>query len=306
VTRHWREPKTLFSTALLLALLFFALKVFKRQKLLFFSIFWFFITLSLEAFVVLPDVIFEYRLYLPTVGFSIFLSTGAFLILKEPKRTTALLLMISLLFSVATYRRNEVWRDGVTLWKHVVRQFPKRARGYNGMGVAYSKAGEFDQAIAAYHKAIKLNPNYAKAYTSLGAAYGEKGDHDQAIFYLQRAIKINPESVKAFNNLGAVYGRKGDYGKTLEYCQKAVELSPFFAEAHNNLGGAYGRKGDYDQAIASFQKAIALEPQHARAHLSLGFTFHMKGDQANVLKQADRLRALNRNDLADQLEKVSQ
>jgi len=307
ISRTLFDPNTFLSLLLLSAIGLFALKTFKRQRLLFFGICWFFLTLSVESSIVnLSDVIFEHRLYLPMVGFTIFLSTGLFLLLKGPRRFIIVFSLLTLVFSVTTYRRNQVWRDELTLWQDVVRKSPGKARGYNGLGLAYSKAGTYDEAIAAYQKAIKLNPDYAQAHTSLGAAYGKKGDHDQAIAHLRKAIKLNPKSVKAYNNLGAAYGKKGDYRQTIKYCKRALELNPTYADAYNNVGSAYGKRGDYDQAIRYFQEAIALDPGNALAHLSLGFTFHQRGDRAGTLKQVERLRKLNQHDLADQLEKVSQ
>lgn len=66
---------------LMLTMIFFiAVFLFRRAKLISFGIIWFFVTLSVtSSFIVIYDVIFEHRLYLPSIGFVIVV---AFLISK--------------------------------------------------------------------------------------------------------------------------------------------------------------------------------------------------------------------------------
>ncbi len=58
---------------LLAAIAVFGIWAYRRARLFSFGIIWFFITLSVtSSFVVIYDVIFEHRLYLPSIGFAIF------------------------------------------------------------------------------------------------------------------------------------------------------------------------------------------------------------------------------------------
>ena len=68
------ELPVLISFLFLIAVLFFAKRLFLKYRLVSFSIFWFFLTLLPESsFLPIKDVIFEHRLYLPLVGYSIIL-----------------------------------------------------------------------------------------------------------------------------------------------------------------------------------------------------------------------------------------
>jgi len=63
----------------IIGLLVSALVFFKRQKVISFFIFWFFIMLAPTSSVfVLPDVIFEHRMYLASLGYFIILAIGVF------------------------------------------------------------------------------------------------------------------------------------------------------------------------------------------------------------------------------------
>ena len=336
ISSSFTEPKTFGSFLLLLTIFLSAVKLFERHRLIAFSIFWFFLTLTLESLVVLPDVLFEHRLYLPMVGFSIFLPASLFLSVKDPKKFIAVSAALVLAFSIATYRRNRIWKDEMTLWQDVVKKSPKKGRPYNNLGWAYGKKGDYDKEIEYCTKAIQLNPKLAEAYNNVGFAYGEKGDYDKQIEYCQKAIDLDPVYFSAYNNLGVAYGKKGSYDKALECSQKALQLNPAYAQAYNNLGIVYGKRGevdqeikyyekaiqsdpgyakarynlgsvyleqgDYDKAIEQLQKAIELDSEYTKAHSNLGIAYREKGDTAGLQRQIERLRRLNRSDLAAQLE----
>lgn len=144
-------------------------------------------------------------------------------------------------------------------------------------GLSYFYKGMYDDAIAAYKEAIKLDPNYARGHLVLGEAYGEKGMYDEAIAEHKRAIEINPRYAAAHNNLGIAYAHKGLYDEAIAAYERAVALA-VFPQVHNNLGRAYYYKGMYDEAIAAFEKAIEVEPKHASAYYNLAMVYYEKGE----------------------------
>jgi hypothetical protein len=79
VTRNIDLPTVLFFV-LLTSIIVIAIILFRKARLVSFGIIWFFVTLSVtSSFIVIYDVIFEHRLYLPSIGFAIVI---AFLISK--------------------------------------------------------------------------------------------------------------------------------------------------------------------------------------------------------------------------------
>ena len=47
---------------------------------------------------------------------------------------------------------------------------------YNNLGNAYGVKGSFEQAVAAYRKAVNLNPQYAEAWMNLGVTAIRAGE----------------------------------------------------------------------------------------------------------------------------------
>ncbi len=256
-------------------------------RLIGFGIFWFFITLSVESSVIpIVDVIFEHRVYLPSVGAFIAITTSVFLITRRLKsrwhaidRTViSLLAIIVMVLAGTTYARNVVWQDEMSLWEDVVRKSPGKSRGYNDLGYIHLGKGSIERAIEHFQTAIKLNPLYNDAYNNLGVSYYSKGLTDMAIALFRKALELNPEFPDAHNNIGLVLRSQGDIDLAIEHFMTALKLKPGYPEAIINLGAAYVTNGVSDKAIALFRKALALNPEFPEAHNNLGLVLRSQGD----------------------------
>jgi len=105
----------------------------------------------------------------------------------------------------------------------------KNAHVWNELGNVYFNAGSFDDAIAAYSKAIELDRQFAWPYTNLALSYVQKGRLEDAISLYQRSIELfSNEDDKAvtLNRLGNVYRRLNDYENAIAAYQRADELDP--------------------------------------------------------------------------------
>ena len=247
-----------------------------------FGTLWFFVTISIESSVVpIQDVIFEHRLYLPSVGVFMAFTAGVFYAFErkglKSVHAAYLLVVISVVLSGAAYKRNLAWADDVTLWEDVVRKSPAKARSHYNLGAAYYSEGRTDDAIAGYGEAIRLKPDFAKAYYNLANLYAGEGRLDEAVKEYTEALRFKPDYVKAHNNLGVAYGRKGLTDLAMEEFRAALRQNPDYAEAHSNLGSAYFKLGMTDEAIEQYGRAIRLDPDHARARRNLALALERKG-----------------------------
>ncbi|MCL4455822.1 MAG: tetratricopeptide repeat protein [Nitrospirae bacterium] len=213
VYRSFFDVKTVLSFLLLVSLFGFAIYLLRRSSIMdskgnsilrlsAFGIFWFFITLSVESSIIpIHDVIFEHRVYLPSVGFltaivALIISARIFLLDKFVvigKALVPVLMVTVLIFSGATYARNTIWQDEIKLWEDVVKKSPNKARVHYNLGVVYEKKGRIYEAMDKYLTVIKLSPNHADAYNNLGAAYAKIGRLDKAVENFYFAAKLKPE-----------------------------------------------------------------------------------------------------------------
>ena len=68
-----------------------------------------------------------------------------------------------------------IWGAAVTVFKELIEVYPDYIEGYLGLGHAYERLSQYDEAIEAVQKAIEINPNDPLAYTSLSICYQRKG-----------------------------------------------------------------------------------------------------------------------------------
>ncbi len=95
------------------------------------------------------------------------------------------------------------------------------------MGSVYNNLKNYEQAIAAYQKAINIKPDYHEAWNNLGIVYatGLK-DYEQAHFCYQQALSIHPDDGDVFYNIAYTYSLQQQKPNALHYLQKAIALNP--------------------------------------------------------------------------------
>jgi len=69
------------------------------------------------------------------------------------------------------------------------------------LGVALARQSQFDQAIAAYRRALELKPGYPEAHMNLGNAFKDRGELDEALATYRRALQLKPDYREAHSNL---------------------------------------------------------------------------------------------------------
>ena len=209
-----------------------------------FGIFWFFITLSVESSVIaLRDVIFEHRVYLPSVGFFMALTGAIGAVLERwgsrvtyaNKAVVYVMIPVMLVLSGATYARNALWKDSIRLWGNAAEGSPNKARPHYNLGVAYFDLGRITESINEYQIALKLDPAEPEAHNNLGKAYSDQGRLDEAINEYKTALTLNPYDAIAHNNLGAAYVTQGQIDEAIREYQITLKLQPDYAQARQML-----------------------------------------------------------------------
>ena len=137
-------------------------------------------------------------------------------------------------------------------------------------GFELTKTGRWEDAIAKYQEAIKLNPKYGRAFSNLGFALNKIGDHDRAIEFLMRGIDVTSDE-------------------------------NILHRLHDTLGFALSNLKRFDEAIDSFGEAITLNPNNPRP---LYHRAESKAQMANYKPQDSLDRKLIYRSALDDVEGV--
>ncbi len=283
---------TLLSMGLIISILLLSIIYAKKEKILSFGIFWFIGNLFIESSVIGLEIIFEHRLYLPSMFIILAAVCSIFRVIKSGRLAFIFLVSVALIFSLWTYQRNSVWKDEITLLKDSAEKAPKKARPHYNLGIALAEKGRSLEAIRQYRMALAINPNYASVHTNLGIELFNMGKIDEAIAHYERALSIKPDFFYAHLNLGRTLAFLGKYEQAAVHYSKALEANPKSADAYNNMANLFLKKGELKKAAEYYKKAIQLNSKHAAAFNGLGLALTKIGrfDEATVLfKEALRI-----------------
>ena len=170
----------------------------------------------------------------------------------------AFLLFFAGTFSLISFNRCKVWKNGVTLWTDAISKDPKSFLAYYTRGTAYANYGENDKARPDFEKSLELNPVYSKTYYGLGNLDLADEKYDEAIANFSRAILTDPDNALAYNNRGFAFAVKGELNKALSDYYNAIKIDSDYAKAYFNISGAYLRKRNLKEAAIYLKKAESL------------------------------------------------
>jgi len=263
---------TLFSMVSITGFMGLALYTATKNRLLSFCILWFSGNLVIESSVVGLEMIFEHRVYLPSMLVSLMVVTLAYRHTKHKSLIASALCLIVVTSSVWTYQRNSVWSDDVALWRDCVEKSPNKDRPHNNLGNALAKQGDLNEAIHHYSEALKINPNLSDTHNGLGIILHRRGNFDEAVAHFRQAVRIKPGYAEAYNHLGAALHTQGKFEEAIAHYHEALRINPNYAKAHNNLGSTLHMQGKFEEAVIHFSKALKIKPDYTAARSNLTLT----------------------------------
>lgn len=274
------EPTVLVSLIILALILWFAIKVRRDSPIVTFSILFFFVVLLPVANVIPFWLIEQERyLYFSLFGFS-FLLSFAFVkarekIPKNSKRFLSFLWLFCLLgvlvfYSWRTMRRNLDWKDDISIWSKVLKDYPRSKKAHFLLGDAYFKKGDLEKASFHYAKVLEekrekneeISTHRTVVHSNLGLISMEKEDYLQAIKHFEEGLKINPDSPLLHNNLGIAYFRLEKKEKAIAEFEKAIKIDPYFENSYFNLSKVYLSQGKYPESVKTLERLRLVDPEN--------------------------------------------
>ncbi|NES67722.1 MAG: serine protease, partial [Okeania sp. SIO2D1] len=131
------------------------------------------------------------------------------------------------------------------------------AESYFNQGFEHYDRGEYEQAIADYNQAIRLNPKFALAYYNRGVAYDLLGEYENALADYDASIRLNYTSLwLPYTARAGIYKKQGEYKKAIADYNQAIQINSQYTIAYFNRGNVYSDQGEYEKAIADYNQAI--------------------------------------------------
>jgi len=288
------NPLTTFlSLSIIVGLFALGLYLAKKQRLISFCIFWFLGNLVIESSVIPLAIIFEHRIYMPSMFVFLLIVILFYRTIKPAWLTAVIACAVVAVNSYWTYERNKIWQDNISLWTDCVNKSPNKPRPYSNLGQVLARQERYDEALPNYLKAIQINPNFVEAQYNLGILYEKQGETIKAIEQYRKAVQVNPEFVNAYNNLGVVLLKQDKTDEAIKYLQQALQKNPNMASAHINLGLALFKQDKLNAAVVHYNKALQISSNLSKAQFGLGEALVKQGRTEQGVHHLKRALEIN-------------
>ena len=188
-------------------------------------------------------------------------------------------------------------------------------------------AGNWDEAIRQYQKALDLDPNLGRAYAGLAAVESNRGQRsaaeknykealaridrmserekyrtrggyyllirnpDNAIDEFNSLVKQFPADTAGIANLAFAYFVKRDMPNALLWGRRAIEIYPKNVPQRNNFGLIAMYAGDFETGVREQMTVLQMNPQFVLAYVGLALSQLGAGKPQQALDTWNRLAA---------------
>ena len=290
---QFSEPKAIIGVVITFLLIIYAFIKRNQDRLITFSIFWFFITLLpvSNIYPINESYMAERWLYFPSIGLIlIFAYYLRFLYkLKTPRWfSVPFIIAIIIFYSLLTIKQNKYWREPISFYKRTLEYNPKSWRVYNELGLEHASLGKYEEAVLDYRKALEINPNVSGVYYNLAKSYDALKKANDADEAYRKAREINAGFVHQYYEKGNRYAASGRYKEAIESYNRALELDPNNIGLSLELGNLYTLTGKYKKAIELFRKALQTNPNVAVFHNNIAVAYYFDRNYDLAVKHCDR------------------
>jgi tetratricopeptide (TPR) repeat protein len=158
---------------------------------------------------------------------------------------------------------------------------------HNGLGYSYLFRRRFDDALAEFELALKLNPNFAMAHAFLGVTLCYAGRWRDGDAAARRALQLSPR-----DPLAAIYcGVAGyaqfighNYEDAIQMARESLRQRADFVGAHRVLTAAAGMLGDPALTASALEGLRRAQPGISLAWIMSELPMRREEDRAHYLE----------------------
>lgn len=167
------------------------------------------------------------------------------------------------------------------------------ADAWTELGTLARRRGDFDDAIAAFRKALARDPGQLAALLNLGQLINRQGDSEAAAIllerhramavvgdrldHLQRSSRLAGATAANFAALADAQLAAGKPQEAIASYRRALQMSPGFPTAALGLASLLLDRGELDEATRWSVTALMHDPDNVRSHYLIGMVRLAKG-----------------------------
>ena len=211
-----------------------------------------------------------------------------------------------------------IWICGLALMLSGCKKEPSWQDQYD-LGMKYLEAGDYEEALNAFDKAISIDEKEATAYVGRGAVYmalaqavpeedaaennGEAQGENQEESAQEnegerQAQLLKVKKVENSDNLAGTDKKQGYYEKAVQDYETALDLDETLTDARRGKGNALFEEGKlldeeeqkdkFDEALQEFEKVVGAEDRESADYVSMGDIYASSGETEENFQKAEK------------------
>lgn len=254
----------------------------RREPLAAFGLGWFALALApyldLLAFSPRPMGLADRYLYAPLVGGALLagwlLVRLAERLARPPRRPAGPILAgaaaaLALAGIVSTALYLPVWRDNLSLYGRMVRDFPDAPQPHLNLGTTLLDLGEVEPGLAELETAVRLRPDWVRPQITLALALVATGDPARGFRIFDRIAEAAAGDHTYYLMRARAHLTAGEAAAAAAILGAGLRRFPASGELHLLLGRAREAAGDLPGAAAAYRAAAAHDPRLGAARQGL-------------------------------------
>jgi len=282
----------------------------RKRPLISFCVLFFFINHVIESSFIPLHLIFEHRVYLPSMLFFVpiamlffqgiqTLAHGKFVLY----RYLAVACMFTILLSQCydTVHRNNIWKSKYTFWNDVLNKSPRLSEGHTYIAFLLRKQKSYEEADKALKESIRLDSFTNKSskvatHLSLIRNLYVLKKYEDAMDACKTALEITDSHQFINYYLGLIHQKIGNYKIAIVQFKTALAKEENFVLALNGLGDLYLEIREPGRALGLFEKVQKIVPENMESLVNVAIAYRMMGNFGKaVVLMKPALKEFDRN-----------
>lgn len=212
--------------------------------------------------------------------------------------------------SISVSEAAELWQDKGEAFKSLDREkdaekcFRKSEKAKEqiaiesrSQGIDLCKRGMYEDAIASFDVALRINPKDEVAWSNKGSVLFLLGRFEDAVEFSDKALAINPKAEIALNAKGVALIKLGKPKDAIYYLDEILKSNPEDGTAWSDKGLAFYELGLFKDAILCYDKVLEIDPNTVAACGSKGLAFYELGWFEDAISCYDNVLEINPKDV---------
>ena len=233
-----------------------------RSRIVGFFLLFFPASLAIESSFFPLEIIFEHRMYLPSVALTGLVAFAAGSVMQLVPRLRPLVVVglttIVVVLMVSSAQRVPDWRSQVSLNQTSVRNAPNSARAWAQLAAALRQEGQgWDKVTPPMMRALALDAKQSTALNLRALQLIEQRRLDEADEIVSSIEYKATIDHSIWNTIGLLRFEQGNFTAAIEQFEKVVAVDSFVPEFKYNLALSYEYAGRCAEAYAMWRSLLA-------------------------------------------------